>query len=119
MRLLEDLLETRRDTHALQTAALLRRSHPSDKELQVAGLVKDLPAEAVRGLLGERVARLVTCLHTGGTSADASEPSAEDAVSLRHAAETSRAAGVAAGVLEDWRDVLALVAAHRSPSTAP
>lgn len=25
--------------HALQTAALLRRSHPADKELQVAGLV--------------------------------------------------------------------------------
>ncbi|WP_372344426.1 HD domain-containing protein [Streptomyces sp. KL116D] len=60
--------------HALQTAALLRRSRPSDKELQVAGLVHDLghllspgddaghadrAAEAVRGLLGERVARLV------------------------------------------------------------
>jgi predicted HD phosphohydrolase len=60
--------------HALQTAALLRRAHPSDKELQVAGLVHDLghllcpgddaghadrAADAVRGLLGERVARLV------------------------------------------------------------
>ena len=28
--------------HALQTAALLRRGHPSDKELQVAGLVHDI-----------------------------------------------------------------------------
>lgn len=60
--------------HALQTAALLRRSHPCDKELQVAGLVHDLghllvpgddaehaghAADAVRPLLGDRVARLV------------------------------------------------------------
>ncbi|MBO1332086.1 inositol oxygenase family protein [Streptomyces sp. VRA16 Mangrove soil] len=60
--------------HALQTAALLRRSHPSDKELQAAGLVHDLghllrpgddahhadvAADAVRGLLGDRVAALV------------------------------------------------------------
>ncbi|MFF2850975.1 HD domain-containing protein [Streptomyces sp. NPDC058001] len=60
--------------HALQTAALLRRSHPSDKELQVAGLTHDIgqllrpgddarhaqhAADAVRPLLGERVARLV------------------------------------------------------------
>ena len=60
--------------HALQTAALLRRAHPADKELQVAGLVHDLghlllpgddaghgdlAAETVRPLLGERVARLV------------------------------------------------------------
>lgn len=60
--------------HGLQTAALLRRSHPADKELQVAGLVHDLghllfpgddaghadhAAEALRPLLGDRVARLV------------------------------------------------------------
>ncbi|WP_374194246.1 inositol oxygenase family protein [Streptomyces sp. N35] len=60
--------------HALQTAALLRRSHPADKELQVAGLVHDLghllrpgddaahadhAAAAVRPLLGDRVAELV------------------------------------------------------------
>ncbi|MET7985845.1 MULTISPECIES: metal-dependent phosphohydrolase [unclassified Streptomyces] len=60
--------------HALQTAALLRRGHPSDKELQVAGLVHDLghllgpgddarhadrAADAVRPLLGERVSGLV------------------------------------------------------------
>jgi predicted HD phosphohydrolase len=60
--------------HALQTAALLRRWHPSDKELQVAGLVHDLghllmpgddaghaelAAHTVRPLLGPRVARLV------------------------------------------------------------
>ena len=60
--------------HALQTAALLRRSHPADKELQVAGLVHDLghlllpgddaghadhAADAVRPLLGHRVSRLV------------------------------------------------------------
>ncbi|MCA1219705.1 HD domain-containing protein [Streptomyces sp. 8L] len=60
--------------HALQTAALLRRRRPADKELQVAGLLHDLghllrpgddaghadtAADAVRALLGERVARLV------------------------------------------------------------
>ncbi|MEU6275256.1 HD domain-containing protein [Streptomyces populi] len=60
--------------HALQTAALLRRGHPSDKELQVAGLVHDIghllrpgddaghadhAADAVRPLLGERVSGLV------------------------------------------------------------
>ncbi|WP_328499089.1 hypothetical protein OHS59_07260 [Streptomyces sp. NBC_00414] len=60
--------------HALQTAALLRRSRPADKELQVAGLVHvigqllrpsdlsahaDLTAGAVRPLLGERVSSLV------------------------------------------------------------
>ncbi|RVU22813.1 HD domain-containing protein [Streptomyces antnestii] len=60
--------------HALQTAALLRRSRPSDKELQLAGLVHDIghrlrpgddaghadtAADAVRPLLGQRVARLV------------------------------------------------------------
>ncbi|WP_066943922.1 inositol oxygenase family protein [Streptomyces lushanensis] len=60
--------------HALQTAALLRRRHPADKELQIAGLVHDLgrlllpgddaghgdrAADAVRPLLGDRVARLV------------------------------------------------------------
>ncbi|MFF2520819.1 inositol oxygenase family protein [Streptomyces liangshanensis] len=60
--------------HALQTAALLRRRRPADKELQIAGLVHDLgrlllpgddaghadlAADAVRPLLGGRVARLV------------------------------------------------------------
>ncbi|MEV5277084.1 inositol oxygenase family protein [Streptomyces sp. NPDC051994] len=60
--------------HALQTAHLLRRSHPADKELQVAGLVHDLghllrpgddaghadtAARVVRPLLGGRVAQLV------------------------------------------------------------
>ena len=61
--------------HALQTAALLERSHPDDVELAVAGLVHDighlLPggtdeahaddgADAVRGALGERVAGIVS-----------------------------------------------------------
>ncbi|MGC5566027.1 hypothetical protein ACPYPG_24715 [Streptomyces sp. FR-108] len=60
--------------HALQTAALLRRSRPADKELQVAGLVHvighllrpgsptgraDLAADTVGPLLGERVSGLV------------------------------------------------------------
>lgn len=60
--------------HGLQCAALLERSHPHDAELHVAGLVHDLAhpwdgpgqprhatmgADAVRGLLGERVAELI------------------------------------------------------------
>lgn len=60
--------------HALQTAALLQRSHPDDVVLQVAGLVHDLAhpwdeagqprhagmgARAVREVLGSRVADLV------------------------------------------------------------
>ncbi|HEY6473039.1 MAG TPA: inositol oxygenase family protein [Acidimicrobiales bacterium] len=60
--------------HALQTAAVLRRDHPDDVELAVAGLVHDvgqlLPgardethatagAAVVRGALGERVAGIV------------------------------------------------------------
>ena len=60
--------------HGLQTAAELRRTDPDDVELQVAGLVHDvahpwdgpgqprhavLGADAVRPILGARVARLV------------------------------------------------------------
>ncbi|TDW76581.1 HD domain-containing protein [Kribbella pratensis] len=60
--------------HDRQCAELLRRDFPDDEELQVAGLVHDIGhllrpgddaghgrhgADAVRGLLGERVARLV------------------------------------------------------------
>ncbi|WP_258382609.1 hypothetical protein [Streptomyces sp. NTH33] len=110
--------------HALRTAALLRRRHPADKELQVAGLVQgigrllgagarkgpaDLVAEAVRGLLGERVSRLVR-QHTAvpGHLLD------EDALSLRQAAEEARTHALGAGVLEDWRTVLELVAARNS-----
>ncbi|MCF3178820.1 hypothetical protein IPZ70_02485 [Streptomyces polychromogenes] len=92
----------------LRTAALLRRSHPYDKELQVAGLVHGLgglpgaeAAEAVRALLGDRVARLLR----GRTAAG------EDAEALRQAAEAGRTAGLDAGLVEDWRPVLELVAA--------
>jgi predicted HD phosphohydrolase len=60
--------------HGLQCAALLALSDPDDLELQVAGLVHDLAhpwdgpgqprhatmgADAVRGVLGERVASLI------------------------------------------------------------
>jgi hypothetical protein len=110
--------------HALRTAALLRRRHPADKELQVAGLVQgigpllragtregsaDSAAEAVRGLLGERVSRLVR-QHRAAPG----HLLAEDALSLRHAAEEARTNALGAGVLEDWRTVLELVAARNS-----
>ncbi|WP_328875292.1 hypothetical protein OHT76_37380 [Streptomyces sp. NBC_00287] len=109
--------------HALRTAALLRRRRPADKELQVAGLVQaigpllrpgdpaaqpDCAAHAVRSLLGERVARLV---RAEGHDCD---PSDDDLLRLRQAAEESRTAGFDAGVLEDWRTVLELLAARNS-----
>ncbi|MFE6287280.1 metal-dependent phosphohydrolase [Streptomyces sp. NPDC057877] len=138
--------------HALRTAALLRRSRPADKELQVAGLVHaigeslsadgtgraDLTADAVRPLLGERVARLVR-LHVraegylaalspghlrpapgarGGAmspaevAAFARDPLADDALTLRQAHEAAMVPGLDAGVLEDWRTLLELVAAR-------
>ncbi|MGW1159692.1 inositol oxygenase family protein [Streptomyces sp. NPDC002513] len=146
--------------HALQTAALLRRSHPADKELQVAGLVHDIgvllrtdddsghadrAADAVRPLLGERVSRLVR-LHAVAerylaaaspvhgrsawsapaparrsgpltpqeAAAFARDPMADDALTLRQADETAKVRGMDAGVLEDWRTVLELVAAGRA-----
>ncbi|MEU9097439.1 inositol oxygenase family protein [Streptomyces sp. NPDC048361] len=142
--------------HALQTAHLLRRSHPADKELQVAGLVHDLghvlrpgddaghadtAARAVRPLLGERVARLVqlhvaakrylsavepdrtlspqsarTLQAQGGVmgpdevAAFTRDPQAEDAVVLRQADDAGKVVGLDAGVMDDWRPVLELVA---------
>lgn len=119
--------------HALQTAHLLRRSHPADKELQVAGLVHDLghllypgddsghahhAADAVRPLLGARVARLVE-LHVP-EAAFAGDPHAEAALTLRQAGEAAKVVGLDAGVMEDWRPVLELVSAaqrvHDRPS---
>ncbi|MEW2574130.1 hypothetical protein [Streptomyces sp. NPDC047070] len=110
--------------HALQTAALLRRSRPADKELQVAGLVHvvgqllrpadptghaDLTADAVRPLLGERVSGLVR-LH--GENPD--NRTGEDVLTLRQADESALTAGLDAGVLEDWRTVLELVSARHA-----
>jgi predicted HD phosphohydrolase len=146
--------------HALQTAALLRRSHPADKELQVAGLVHDIghllrpgddaghadhAADAVRTLLGERVSRLVrlhvaakrylatvspgrglspqsalTMARQGGPMSRAGamafehDPLAEDAVTLRQADDAAKVTGLDAGVMEDWRTVLELVAARHA-----
>ncbi|XKK61925.1 hypothetical protein HFP71_03705 [Streptomyces sp. ARC32] len=107
--------------HALRTAALLRRRRPADKELQVAGLVSPVgrllwpgapaarTADAVRPLLGVRVARLVRrqALH-GDRAHD------DDLVSLRQADDEARTADFDAGVLEDWRSVLELTAARNS-----
>ncbi|MEU3788379.1 HD domain-containing protein [Streptomyces fructofermentans] len=111
--------------HALQTAALLRRSRPADKELQAAGLVHVIgrllrphdtagqaghAADAVRPLLGERVAHLVR-LHREDPPR---EPVPEDVQALRQADESARTAGTDAGVLEDWRTVLELLAARHA-----
>ncbi len=110
--------------HALRTAALLRRARPADKELQVAGLVHaigpllrpgdpttscDRAADAVRPLLGERVSRLVRGHCRAPDQAD------DDLLRLRQADEEGRGTEFDAGVLEDWRTVLELVAARNSP----
>ncbi|WP_328931607.1 MULTISPECIES: metal-dependent phosphohydrolase [unclassified Streptomyces] len=146
--------------HALQTSALLRRSRPADKELQVAGLVHDIghllrpgddaghadhAADAVRALLGKRVARLVhlhvpakrylatsspdralsarstlTLRAQGGPMSPAEaaaferDPLADDAITLRQADDAAKVVGLDAGVLEDWRTVLDIVAARNS-----
>ncbi|WP_327399591.1 HD domain-containing protein [Streptomyces sp. NBC_01288] len=146
--------------HALQTAALLRRSRPADKELQLAGLVHDIghllqsgddaghadhAADAVRALLGERVAHLVrlhvpakrylatsspgralsaqsalTLRTQGGPMSPAEaaaferDPLADDAITLRQADDAAKVVGLDAGVLEDWRTVLGIVAARNS-----
>ncbi|GAA3308896.1 hypothetical protein GCM10020295_72130 [Streptomyces cinereospinus] len=47
-------------------------------------------------------------------AAFARDPLAEDAVLLRQADEAGRVVGLDAGVLEDWRTVLELVAAAHS-----
>jgi hypothetical protein len=62
----------------------------------------------VRGLLGERVCRLVREHHRAGPPLD------EDLQRLRQADEEGRSPGFDAGVLEDWRTVLELVAARNS-----
>ncbi|MFF9497074.1 hypothetical protein [Streptomyces flaveolus] len=106
--------------HALRTAALLRRRRPADKELQVAGLVSVVgpllwpggpagrTADAVRPLLGPRVAHL---LHAHALPDARSH---DDLLSLRQAGEEARTSAFDAGVLEDWRTVLELLAARNS-----
>lgn len=127
---LMDLLSACRGGRGLGAAALLRRSHPSDKELQVAGLVHELgtllcpgdgmfaarlTAEAVRPLLGLRVARLVVLSGRpegdGHSGHDGPAEEDEAVASLRQARDAAAAAGLDAGVLEDWLPVLELVAA--------
>ncbi|MEU9251971.1 hypothetical protein AB0D66_09035 [Streptomyces sp. NPDC048270] len=127
-----DLLHACRGGRGLRTAALLRRARPSDKELQIAGLVLDLGellrpgdaaspcdhdvAEAVRPLLGERVARLIR-LHAragdgnGSGALAAAGPDGEAAATLRQTHDGALAPGPEAGVLADWQPVLELVAA--------
>ncbi|WAX76612.1 hypothetical protein [Streptomyces sp. KMM 9044] len=110
--------------HALRTAALLRRGRPADKELQAAGLVlpvgrllrpgqpaarADRAADAVRTLLGERVAELVRRQPRHGLQGEE-----DDLLALCTADEEARTARFDAGVLEDWRTVLELLAARNS-----
>ncbi|MFS8197691.1 hypothetical protein ACLVWQ_03290 [Streptomyces sp. CWNU-52B] len=119
--------------HALQSAALLRRSRPADKELQVAGLVHvagqllrpgdparhaDHAARAVRPLLGERVARLIRLQDLPEEArvreSALADPVMDDVLLLSQADESARTAGLDAGVLEDWRTVLELVSARHA-----
>ncbi|MEG3627980.1 hypothetical protein [Streptomyces poriticola] len=109
--------------HALRTAALLRRARPADKELQVAGLVHpvgrllwpgeaadgaDRAADAVGPLLGDRVAGLLR------RHARADAPADDDLLRLREARDEGGTAVFDAGVLEDWRTILELLASRHS-----
>ncbi|MFI1422816.1 hypothetical protein ACH4VX_33585 [Streptomyces sp. NPDC020731] len=109
--------------HALRTAALLRHGRPADKELRVAGPVRpvgrlpwpgeptmgaDHAADAIRALLGERVAGPVLRHARYGLPAD------DDLLALRAADEEARTACFDAGVLEDRRTVLELPATRDS-----
>ena len=82
--------------HGLQCAALLAAEHPDDLELQVAGLVHDIghrlspgasaahgviAADAVRSLLGDRVAALVELHVPAKRYLVTVEPSYRDALS--------------------------------------
>lgn len=78
--------------HALRTAALLRRVRPADKELQVAGLIRP-------------VGRL---LRPGAPAVWADR----GADAVRMLLGEPVAAGFDAGVPEDWRTVLELLAAR-------
>ncbi|MFD9164543.1 hypothetical protein ACFVZ8_21575 [Streptomyces sp. NPDC059558] len=123
---LMELLRGSPDERRLRTAALLRRSHPFDKELQLAGLLHDIgrllrlsdgtvtvgvAAEAVRPLLGERVARLVRLSAAPFDTGAGAGAEAEAVATLCHARDSAGAADLDAGVLEDWRPLLELVAA--------
>ncbi|MFF2793116.1 metal-dependent phosphohydrolase [Streptomyces sp. NPDC058049] len=129
---LMELLRADPDDRGLRTAALLRRSHPFDKELQIAGLVHRLghllrlsdgtvtvgvAAESIRPLLGERVARLVRlqspqrAAGAGGGHREGDDVEAEAVATLCQARDSAAAAGLDAGVLEDWQPLLQLVAA--------
>lgn len=131
---LMELLRADPDDRGLRTAALLRRSHPFDKELQLAGLVHRLghllrlsdgtvtvgvAAESIRPLLGERVARLVRLqsserpayLDGGHRDGDSTGDDAEAVATLCQARDSAAAAGLDAGVLEDWQPLLELVTA--------
>ncbi|MFI8386861.1 hypothetical protein [Streptomyces sp. NPDC085540] len=129
---LMELLRADPDDRGLRTAALLRRSRPFDKELQIAGLVHRLgrllrlsdgtvtlgvAAESIRPLLGERVARLVRLqspdrpVDAGDGHRDGYGDDAEAVATLRQARDSAAAAGLDAGVLEDWQPLLELIAA--------
>lgn len=135
---LMELLRTDLGDRGLRTAALLRRSHPFDKELQIAGLVHCLgsllrlsdgavtvgvAAESIRPLLGERVARLVrlqaphrpTDAYAGHRCGD----DAEAVATLCQPRDSAGAAGLDAGVLEDWQPLLELVAAGARRAGSP
>lgn len=114
--------------HALQCAAELERRHPDDVELQLAGLVHDIArrtgpaadhgrrgAEAVRRVMGDRVAALVEAHIPAKRYLIATDPSYRAALSPV-ASETLTAQGGAFGpdevaafeALPYWREAVEL-----------
>ncbi|MET9514624.1 hypothetical protein [Streptomyces sp. NPDC002994] len=102
---------------------MLRRSHPSDKELQLVQLhvpAKRYLATAEPGRPLSRQSELTLGLQGGAmtpgeAAAFAQDPHAEAAVTLRQADDAGKVVGLDAGEMEDWRPVLERVAAtHQS-----
>lgn len=116
---LMELLRADLDDRGLRTAALLRRSHPFDKELQIAGLVHCLgsllrlsdeavtvgvAAESIRPLLGERVARLVRLQAPHRpTDAHAGHRAGDDAEAVATLCQARDSAAAAAWTRACWR----------------
>ncbi|MFF6996877.1 hypothetical protein ACFY93_18260 [Streptomyces sp. NPDC008313] len=102
--------------HARRPGPAARTAPPAARTAAdtTACTAADAAADAIRPLLGERVARLVRLHAAPRGGLDGLGPLADDALTLRQAHEAAGLAGLNAGVMEDWRTLLELVAARHA-----